>query len=341
MGDFFSTIGNLVGGIFGIPQEQAAQKAKNQSAEQYNRQKGYQDSGAGIYGQLGSQGAAQYADYHNNYLNLLSQFGNLSGLGDPLSHFGGPGQPAYGGTQGAIGGTSHPGQWNMAQPTNQAAIDAAGGPSVIAQYNQGPQPQPTSASSDPYALDTYQQQQLNQSQANIARQAKSAVGSFEQQMNAHGITDPRALQVGREQIHEHFAALSADTQTKFYEQAKKDKLAALQSIIGEIQQYGQQGIGQQEAAGSGYLGLAGGAGASYAQNQNVALQQQQSSQDAIGGLLNLAGFGAGGGFRQPSAATPTDNSVPPGAVSPGIIAGTVPYGPISPYQQFLLSSGGF
>ena len=275
MSDLFSTIGNAIGGLFGIPQGQAAQKANNQAQQQQQLQNQYGQQASNVYSGLQQQGHAQIGAQNQNFLTLLDRYGSIAGLGNPLS----------------FGQQGHPGDSGGRTPT-------PGTP------GQNPQATRTDPSLDPYALDGNQQAQLNQSMGQIANAQKSAAAQFTQQMAASGITDPRALQLGQEQLQEHFATLQADTQTKFYEQVKQDKLTALQQIISQIGQYGQQGVQETEAAGSGFLGLASGAQSALTNQQQLALQQQQSSQGAIGGLLNLGGFAAGGGFNRTTTSTP-------------------------------------
>lgn len=282
MADFFSTIGNAIGGLFGIPQQQAANKASNQAQTQQGLQNQYGSQAAGVYGGLATQGNAQVGAQNQNYLTLLSRYGSEAGLGNPLVSTNGAAQGAQGRTP---PGVTTPG-------TNPA---------------QGGQ---TAADQNPYSLDGNQQQQLNQSLAGIAQSQKSAISDFQASMTSSGLSnDPRAMQTGIEQLNEHFAALSAQTQTQFYQQVKQDKLSALQNLITGIQSYGAQGVQEQEAAGSGYLGLATGAQNAANANNSNALTQQQLSQDSISGLLNLAGFGLGGGFSKPtSTSAPTANS---------------------------------
>ncbi len=255
--DIWSDIGGAVGSLFGIPQGQAAHNAQQQSSQQQALANQYGAQGANIYHGLANQGQSQTGAYQANYLNLLNKYAGTAGLNSQ-------------------GNTIDPNGW---RPPDQG------------------QPGQGQAGPDPYALDHNQQSLLNQSNAQIAQASKSAQAQFVQHMNNAGFgNDPRALQVGQEQLQEHFTALQQETEAKFYEQVKADKLTALQQIIQGLSQYGQQGIGEQEAAGSGFLGLASGAQAFSAQNQNVALQQSQNQQGALGGLINLGGFALGGGF---------------------------------------------
>lgn len=283
--DIWSDIGNGIGSLFGIPQQQAANAAQKQSASQQTLANQYGQQAAGVYGGLAQQGGNQAGQYQNNYLNLLNQYGQLSGVGSPIN-------------AAPVGGTT---AQNFAYQNQQQMQGQQGGQTA-----------------SPYQLDPNQQALLNQSNAQIAQASKSAQAQFAQHMASSGITDPRALQLGQEQLQEHFQALQQDTEAKFYEQVKADKLTALQQIISGLSQYGQQGVGEEEAAGSGYLGLASGAQAFSAQNQNVALQQQQNSQGAIGGLLNLGGFALGGGFGGASGVTANGNSSPLGAGLSGL-----------------------
>lgn len=242
--DIWSDIGGAIGGLFGLPQQHAADQAQKQSAEQQALANQYGQQGAGVFGQLGQQGQGQYNAYNQNYLGLLNQYGQTAGLGNTIQGQQGQGQ-------------------------------------------------------NPYQLDQNQQALFNQSNAQIANASKQAQAQFQQHMAAQGISDPRALQVGQEQLQEHFNALQQETEAKFYEQIKQDKEQALQQIISQLGQYGQQGIGQQEAAGSGFLGLASGAQSFAAQNQNVALQQQSNGFSQEAGLAQFIAKLSGVGVRQP------------------------------------------
>lgn len=274
--DIWSDIGGAVGGLFGIPQQQAAHNAQQQSAQQQALATGYGQQAAGIYGGLASQGAQQAGVYNSQYLNLLNRFGGLAGLGGNTVG-NNPRQPnTAAGQQGNLAQTLN-GQPGQGQP--------GGGPGE-----------------NPYQLDQNQQALFNQSNAQLAQTFHQAQSQLAQHLSASGIDDPRYQQVAQEQLQEHFSALQQETQAKFYDQVKQEKLSALQQIISGVGQYGQQGVGQEEAAGSGFLGLAQGAQSFAQQQQNVALQQQSNSQSQINGLLNLGGFAAGGGFGGAGAA---------------------------------------
>lgn len=224
----------------------------------------YSTQAAGAYGNIGAQGQQQTGVYNGNYLSLLNRYGGFAGLGGES-------------VQGPNTGTP-------------AVI-----PGIPGQEGQGN----GSPANNPYNLDVHEQERLNQTTANIAKQSQHAMASYQQQLTNRGITDPRALQVGQEQIQEHFAALNAEAQTSFYEQIKQDKMKALQSLIGEIGQYGAQGISEQEAAAGGYGSLAGAQqNQSNIQTQNAQAQQagflHLLTQFAPGGTFNSGGAGGGG-----------------------------------------------
>lgn len=280
MGGIFQGITNAFGGLLGETDAQYAQKqAQNQANTQSAQQQKYAGLGANVYQGLQSQGQAQIGAQNQNYLTLLDRYGSIAGLGNPLS-FGNQNNPAQSNVPG--GRTPTPGT----PGTN-------------------PQATQTDPSLNPYSLDGNQQAQLNQSMAQIAHSQQQAQSQFAQHLAQAGLgNDPRLLAVGNQQLQEHFTALQQDTETKFYEQVKADKLTALQQIISGISQYGQQGVQETEAAGTGYLGLASSAGNAALAQQSNALQASQSNDSAISGLLNLGGFAAGGGFGGAAKSTP-------------------------------------
>lgn len=151
------------------------------------------------------------------------------------------------------------------------------------------------ASTDPYGLDVHQQERLNQTIGHLAQAKQGAIADVTAKLASQGITG-RPAALAAEQINEHFGAMQAEEETKFYEQIKQDKQQALQTLMATLSDYGKSGISQEEAAGSGYLGLAGGAQAAAQAQQSNSLNQQQLANDQIAGLLNLAGYAAGGGF---------------------------------------------
>jgi hypothetical protein len=285
--------------LLGLDAQHNAGVAQKQATSQQDLQNKYGQQAQGVYGGLEGQGQFQTGVYNQNYLNLLSHFGHVSGVG------GLNGQPNS--TAASLGGSG--GGWNMAQPTNAAAIATNPG---LARQAPGQSQEggilPDDHANNPYSLDQNQTAQLNQINGNIAKQAQSAIASFQQQMVSRGITDPRAMELGQEQIQEHFAGLQSEAQTSFYETVKQDKEKALQYLIAEMSNYGAQGISEQEAAGSGFLGLASGSQAAANAQQGFSLEQQQLANNQQGGLLNLLGFGLGGGFnsqRTPGTAAST------------------------------------
>lgn len=310
----FDAIGSFLG--FSDNGQGAAQKQQQQQQALQNQ---YGAQGAQIYAGLANQGNQQYGQYQGNYLNLLNDYAALSGLGSSLINTAVPLsqqqiQTAIGPTQAPTGQpTGTPQQTNNFQ-TNPGNFNGNTGPwanagrapitpqGILNRQGTGnlpvtqQSPNGTNQGNNPYQLDQYQQQQLNQSTALIAQSQQQAQAAFAQHMAAAGINDPRALEVGQQQLSEHFAALTAQTQTQFYEQVKQDKLKAMQEILAGVSQYGQQGIGEQEAAGTGYLGLASGAQAAANASAINAQNAQAQNNAQTSGILDLIGFGLGGGF---------------------------------------------
>lgn len=251
-----------ISSLLGMDASHAAGQAQKTADSQTALQNQYGQQAAGVYGQLNQQGNTQSAAYQSNYLPLLQQFGSLAGLGGNT-------------LQGT--GTA-PGAQRV--PTAQGGVNAGQGSNPQAQG--GPQD-----ANNPYSLDHNQQGLLNQQLGQLSKSFQQAQGQLAQSFAAKGITDPRAVQVGQEALQEHYNALQEATQTQFYEQIKQDKLKALQELISGVGQYGAQGAQQQEAAGSGYLGLASGAQAAANANQQNALAQTQNAQTQASGALSL------------------------------------------------------
>ena len=234
----------------------------------------YGNQAAGIYNNLNSQGQAQSGTYNQDYLGLIAKQGNLAGLGSNVLS---PAAQQAGG--------------------NPRAADANGAANPTAQG--GAQQQQQNAS-DPYSLDQNQQKLLNQQLQGIAQQQQAAVASTTQALAQQGITGGAALAAAQQTIQEHFADLNSRTQVSFYEQISKDKQAALQSIVQEIAQYGQQGNQLQQSAATGFGGLQAGAFGQQNSLNQQAVQQQNLSQEQFGGLLGLIDTGLTGGFNKPS-----------------------------------------
>lgn len=256
--DVWSDIGNFFGNVTGVNASNMAAQSQKQAQSQLALQNQYGANAAGVYGNLNQQGNAQEGAYGNQYLNLLNRFESLAGLGGNALNINAR-QPS------ATGG-------NLASQLN--AVPGSG-------------PSDAPAGENPYQLDQNQQGLLNQRMGLLSQTHQQAVSQLQQQFQARGITDPRAQQVGVEKLNEHFAALAQDEQTQFYNQIKDDKLKNLQTLLSGLEGYGKTGIAQQEAAGSGYLGLATGAQNAAAQQQNQAFQQQNLSNEQSSGLFHL------------------------------------------------------
>lgn len=249
---------SLLSSFLGLDSAHSAGVAQTSSNNQLALQNQYGANAAGVYGNLNQQGNAQEGAYGNQYLNLLNRFGSLAGLGGNALNI------------------------NARQPS------ATGG-NLASQLNSvpGSGPSDAPAGENPYQLDQNQQGLLNQRMGLLSQTHQQAVSQLQQQFQARGITDPRAQQVGVEKLNEHFSALAQDEQTQFYNQIKDDKLKNLQTLLSGLEGYGKTGIAQQEAAGSGYLGLATGAQNAAQQQQNQAFQQQNLANEQQSGLFHL------------------------------------------------------
>lgn len=289
-----------ISSLLGQDAQHNAGVAQSNSNAQLERQNSFGNQAGDIYGNLNSQGQQGANAYGGQYLPLLNRFGAMAGLGgnsivsgQPQSGMRQPGAPMGGG-------------------------EAPFGSAVQPQPAQGGQQDPN----NPYSLDQNEQGQLNQQIASLASMHQQALSSTAQALAARGIntSDPRIMQVATQSINEHFARLKADEETKFYDQIKQSKLQALQSLLGGLEGFGKTGIGQQEAAGSGYLGLASGAQNAAAQQQNAAFGQQQLADQGLGGFMHLITQFFPGGSLAGKAGTP----IAPGGTS-------VPFSADNPY----------
>lgn len=151
---------------------------------------------------------------------------------------------------------------------------------------------------------------LNSHIGRITQQRTSAIESFRQQAASRGV-DPSAVAAQERLIGENYDQSITDTTNQFQEQARQDRLAALQSLIGQGQSaYGQnlsgefdyasQLIGQQNTADNNTLNAGQSIQGQANARQGEAQQYQASANAGFGNLLQLGGFALGGGFKKQS-----------------------------------------
>jgi len=185
-------------------------------------------------------------------------------------------------------------------------------------YQQQQEATTAAANQSPYKLSEPQQQQLNQHIDAINVMARRDAAQLQENLRARGIDDPRALEAGMEQLQLHYSQLATQTSTDFYNKIANDKEAIAAQLA-------QMEIGLTEA-GAGGLASLGGA------QSNIALQQNQLAASQQGGLLNLVGFAAGGGFQPAKPAQNIFNfpgSAPSGGGDPTAAAVGAFGGPVS------------
>lgn len=169
----------------------------------------------------------------------------------------------------------------------------------------------------PYTLNADQQQELQGQLGQINQAHQTAQQQLQQHAAEQGFTDPSHVQAGLQNLQEQFGQMANDHSAAFTENARQQSLAAIQQLMGfgagqEAAGAGQQeaGIGEQGAAAGGIAALGSEAATNAAQQNQNAVQQQQLSNAQLGGILNLAGYAAGGGFNGVGGATSTPPIAP-------------------------------
>lgn len=274
---------SLVGSLFG---DDTAAKQRQQQLDLANKAYGessqYRQQAAPGYQALQAYGQGQQGLYNANLPVYQNAFNQAAGL------------PT---TQNATQANPNPSP-GYRQPSGGTAPAAPASQPQQAQQN------------NPYQLTQPQQEQLNGQVDTLAKQHQTALANFRARLSAQGITDPRALAAGEQQLGEQFSGLSNQAQAKFAEDARAQREAAAKQMLDYFANAGAQGTQAYAEGTNGIAGLGQQAlgASSVAQNgANSAgyfAQQQQQQQNALSsGLSQLIGYALSGGFNKPAQAS--------------------------------------
>lgn len=261
-----SSIGNMFGGLLGETDSQYQAKLANNAAGSANTQ--------GT--QLRNQAQGGYAN--------LNQQGNA-------------GQGQIGNGYGQLG--------NIGQQESNTFLNAL--PGMIANYQNTAGIGSGQSQANPYALNEAQQTQLSGQNDALGQRLTNATQAYHAQMARAGITDPSVLAAGEGQLKSSFGGLMNNNSANFAQTALQNNQGAQMSLMNYLQGIGQQGASnlaqgtagatqQQEAGNSGLAGLAGQASGVGQQQSQLAMQNTANNNAGLSSLLNLAGYGVGGGF---------------------------------------------
>lgn len=287
----------------------AHQLQENSNAFQKQSQN-YGNQAGGIYQGLSGTGQQQLNYYDSILSSLLPQLATLGGFSLGNSAAGGgtaggsvrnpqesytnsqEGFNARGGTYGSNVLTGLQGGATASDKLN----GLAGGGSTAGS---------TPASSDPYALSQYEQQQLNQGLDAIAQQKQMALSSYQAALGARGIYDPAASAAGQEQINLHFGGLADSHTADFMEAQRQNRQNALQWAL-QFARGGQDtGLQALSGAGGGLTNLAAGQQAASGQAFNQSQQITAQNNATLGTLLQLAAYLGSGGLGGGGSASKT------------------------------------
>jgi len=260
---------------------------------------GLLDMFGGIFGETDSQfqshQAQQAAQQANTQAtNLRNQagnnFANLAGQGTQA-------QAQIGNGYAQLG--------NIGQQENSTFMDAL--PGMISNYQNTTGIGSGQSQANPYALNEAQQTQLSGQNDALGQRLTNATQAYHAQMARAGITDPSVLAAGEGQLKLSFGGLQSQNSANFAQTALQNNQGAQMSLMNYLQGIGQQGASnlaqgtagatqQQEAGNSGLAGLAGQASGVGQQQSQLAMQNTANNNAGLSSLLNLAGYGLGGGF---------------------------------------------
>ena len=256
---------------------QQAQNAQNLASGAYGEAKGYRDEAGGMYRNLGSLGLSE-RDAALNMLNkVLGEYGTTAGIATPLSY-----QPASSSSLRPDNRTTPAASSPAVNPNAPYSPDLQGpvGPNVPKTYGEysGETPQRT----DPYRLTDPQQIQANQQIDDISREKQSAIDDLRARYAQAGITDPRAMEAGMQQISERYDSLAAGQKAKFAEGARANREAALSSLLDLFTGLSGRGTSTYAGGASGIAGVGG-------QAQNLGDTQSQQAASLMSQQLGGAG----------------------------------------------------
>lgn len=298
-----------------------AQGAQQKADQGFGEAKGYRDQAGGLYNNLSQWGTGD-RDAALQMLNrVLGEYGTTAGVSTPLGFTPGASAPTTNRTTPNVPGNA------------AAALNRSQAPGTPA-----PAPTPTTPApaTDAYALTDAQQVQANTQVDQINREKQSAIEELRARYAQAGITDPRAMEAGIQQIAERYDALASQRKASFAEDARANREKALgqaidlftnllhagtstvagaagglQSVGGQAQNYGE---GQSQQAAQLLSALTSGAG-----NRLQATQQAANAYDAD--FLKLVGLAVTGGL---SGGSPAAGNLLSGATVMPAIQGSVP-----------------
>ena len=306
MGSIGKAIGDDLLGIIQYPDTKLAQEQYNAIRDKslgqidsanklatggYGRAQGYGNQSGGMYQNLGNLGMSERDTALNMLNSILGEYGNTAGVSTPLSFNAAKG----GAAPGARTPSSAPGRIPAANAL-QNAIGQSAYPAKTA---------------NPYALTDAQQVQANQQIDQINKEKESAIGELKALYAQQGITDPRAMEAGIQQLSERYDAMAAGHKANFAEAARSDREKALSGMIDLFTNLMQGGSSKYGASAQGLQSVG-----SQAQNlgdtqsqqaaqllsnmtgsaQNNLLAQQQAARQYESDFMSLLGTIASGGM---------------------------------------------
>lgn len=265
----------------------------------YGEAQGYRNQAGGMYQNLGNLGMSERDTALNMLNSILGEYGTTSGVSTQLGYNAAKGGPV----PGARTPSSAPGRI----PAANAMQNAIG---------QSASPQ---GASNPYALTDAQQIQANQQIDQINREKESAIGELKSRYAQQGITDPRAMEAGIQQLSERYDAMAAGHKANFAEAARSNREKALSSLIELFTNLMQGGSSKYAASAQGLQSVGGQAqnlGDTQSQQaaqllsnmtgsaQNNLQMQQQAARQYDSDFMSMLGMWASGGFNTPNRTPP-------------------------------------
>lgn len=278
MGLFDSVFGGLFGGSSGLQRD--ANVFRDNASLAYLNQ-----ANTGNIGAFGSM-----PEYNRQYLNQTGA--------SPIAESGAGGE--QGGTYGSLR------QSMASNPFLRLLTTGHSGSPLLDQYQHAAG---IGGEQGAYDLTPAQSVQANASGDALNKRRDTALSQFRAQMAARGITDPRAIAAGEAHLHEQFGSAADQSRAGFAENARANRQNALGGLMGAGQSAYNNNENQLANLFHTFLAMAqnGAAGTSNigGATQQQANMQQQRQDNSLSGLLNLAGFGLGGGFNaRPIGGTP-------------------------------------
>lgn len=252
---------------------QQAQNAQNLASGAFGEAKGYRDEAGGMYRDLGQMGMSERDAALSALNRVLGEYGTTAGIATPLSYRPTTSQsprpdnrtpndtPSY-----ATQSYPEPDASAPYSPDLQGPV-GTNVPKTYGEYS-GQTPPPR----DPYALTDPQQTQANQQIDDINREKQSAIDELRARYAQAGITDPRAMEAGMQQVAERYDSLAAGQKAKFAEGARANREQALAGLLDLFTNLSGRGTSTYAGGAAGISGVGG-----QAQNAGDTQSQQAAS----------------------------------------------------------------